>query len=220
MESTYFVNHGNSTRWPYTLYYGDIDRFIDRAVCRLPPLASCLNVGCGLFESYPVLKRNLQWFACDVDLRCIEHLRRRYPGLQAEVCGEYPAYPSGTFDFVFASEVIEHVSSPVSWVGRLFELLSPGGQLIVTTPNYGVSLLPILEFSVLEIIARMRGFTRFGIHPNKYNIKKLRRHLDYAVGSHASIVVQRASHGMVLIGDIRRLSERTHAGSGPKRVEK
>ena len=39
-----------------------------------------------------------------------------------------------TFDFIIASEIIEHVYDPATFVKNLFRILKPGGRLIVTTP--------------------------------------------------------------------------------------
>jgi 2-polyprenyl-6-hydroxyphenyl methylase/3-demethylubiquinone-9 3-methyltransferase len=41
----------------------------------------------------------------------------------------------GTFDLVIACEVIEHVARPGDLLARLATLLTPGGRLLVTTPN-------------------------------------------------------------------------------------
>ncbi|HMQ04637.1 MAG TPA: class I SAM-dependent methyltransferase [Pyrinomonadaceae bacterium] len=43
--------------------------------------------------------------------------------------------PSTTFDWVLLSEVIEHLRDPKSVVDQAFEYVSPGGNLLITTPN-------------------------------------------------------------------------------------
>lgn len=40
-----------------------------------------------------------------------------------------------TFDLIVMSDVIEHVNAPVTAIGNLLRHLSPGGVLVVTTPN-------------------------------------------------------------------------------------
>jgi len=42
----------------------------------------------------------------------------------------------GSFDFVLCSEVIEHVTAPEEVIKGCFNLLKPGGRLLITTPNY------------------------------------------------------------------------------------
>jgi 2-polyprenyl-6-hydroxyphenyl methylase/3-demethylubiquinone-9 3-methyltransferase len=43
---------------------------------------------------------------------------------------------AGAFDVVFAFEIIEHVHKPQEFIHSLARLLSPGGRLFVSTPNF------------------------------------------------------------------------------------
>ncbi len=43
--------------------------------------------------------------------------------------------PSGAFDVIVSSEVIEHLENPRAMFRDLFRVLRPGGLLILTTPN-------------------------------------------------------------------------------------
>ncbi len=43
-------------------------------------------------------------------------------------------FQENSFEFVIASEIIEHVYDPATFVKNLFNVLKPGGKLIVTTP--------------------------------------------------------------------------------------
>lgn len=43
--------------------------------------------------------------------------------------------PSGTFDWIVMSEVLEHLRRPAAVVARCTQWLAPGGSLLVTTPN-------------------------------------------------------------------------------------
>ena len=40
------------------------------------------------------------------------------------------------FDLVFANQIIEHLVYPIDFLKQLSELVSPGGHIIVTTPNH------------------------------------------------------------------------------------
>ena len=44
-------------------------------------------------------------------------------------------FPDGCFDVVVSSEVIEHIPDPLLGVAELYRVLSPGGVLVLTTPN-------------------------------------------------------------------------------------
>lgn len=43
-------------------------------------------------------------------------------------------FPNDTFDTIIASEVIEHTYDPKRFIDCLFQILKPGGQLIISTP--------------------------------------------------------------------------------------
>jgi len=43
-------------------------------------------------------------------------------------------FKENTFDTIVASEIIEHVHDPASFISNLIAVLKPGGKLIVTTP--------------------------------------------------------------------------------------
>jgi 2-polyprenyl-3-methyl-5-hydroxy-6-metoxy-1,4-benzoquinol methylase len=79
-----------------------------------------------------------------------------------------------TFDFVVAKEVIEHLPSPAPWARMLAKKVRPGGSLVLTTPNYGrFSTLPLLESTVLELVARRDGYSRRYIHPSRFDTASL-----------------------------------------------
>ncbi|MFN2450833.1 MAG: class I SAM-dependent methyltransferase [Candidatus Dormibacteria bacterium] len=72
--------------------------------------------------------------ACDRDAEAINELRAR--GIDGRTGpAEEPPFEPGTFDAVFAGEIVEHLAEPRKALRRWVELLRPGGRLIVTTPN-------------------------------------------------------------------------------------
>jgi SAM-dependent methyltransferase len=52
----------------------------------------------------------------------------------ADLCRHNPEIPSGRFDCVFCTEVLEHTLQPFDAVAELHRVLAPGGHLVVTTP--------------------------------------------------------------------------------------
>lgn len=203
MSTDYFVNHDVGRRWPFTIYHQPMEEYLVHAVRSLPPDTPCLNVGCGFFSAYPRVARHGRWYACDNDPRCIAVVRQRHPDVVADVCGALPEYPAGTFGLIVATEVIEHIPDARTWLARLFTLCRPGARVLLSTPNYGVSLLPVVEYTLLEVLARARGFSRFGIHPNKYTRRRLRAELRALAPPGADVRVVKLSLGMVLMGDVR-----------------
>ncbi len=45
--------------------------------------------------------------------------------------------PDDSFDVVWASEVIEHVSDTALWLSEIARVLVPGGRLLLSTPSHG-----------------------------------------------------------------------------------
>lgn len=48
---------------------------------------------------------------------------------------ESAAFPSGRFDLVHASHLIEHLNEPAAFLNEAARVLAPGGLLVITTPN-------------------------------------------------------------------------------------
>ena len=54
----------------------------------------------------------------------------------APIEGPLP-FEDGSFELVWASEVIEHVADTARWLSEARRVLAPGGRLLVTTPSHG-----------------------------------------------------------------------------------
>lgn len=73
-------------------------------------------------------------------------------------------FPSGTFEFVFSFETIEHVPKPLKAVKELYRVLNNNGTLVLTTPNY------LGFFGLYRIYLRLIGrkWTEMGQPINKF----------------------------------------------------
>lgn len=69
----------------------------------------------------------------------IAQARAAYPGLKLGAGSAYDdlAAVYGRFPVVLSLEVVEHVYAPRAYARTLFDLLSPGGLAIVSTPYHG-----------------------------------------------------------------------------------
>ncbi len=179
--TSYYKNHERRNRFPWSLYHREIMRFIATVVDRRGDLPHVLVVGCGLEPFVYGSVREAVYYGADLDDRVIRECKKIYPDQASRlaVCPnpyELPVeapFPK-SFDVIVAKEVIEHLDEPERWVQLLCSRLSPGGDLVVTTPNYGrFSTLSILEQTVLEWIARRDGFSRNDIHPSKFTRRRL-----------------------------------------------
>jgi 2-polyprenyl-3-methyl-5-hydroxy-6-metoxy-1,4-benzoquinol methylase len=55
--------------------------------------------------------------------------------VQADLSWSALPFTAGAFDFIFAGEIIEHLVDTDGFCREMRRLLSPGGTLVVTTPN-------------------------------------------------------------------------------------
>lgn len=97
-----------------------------------------LEVGCAQGHLL-VLARDNGWNVRGLDLsdHAVSKARRRF-GLDVAhgTIGD-ANLPSGSFDTIIAIDVIEHVAYPGDFIRGCTRLLSPGGRLIIETPNIG-----------------------------------------------------------------------------------
>jgi SAM-dependent methyltransferase len=98
-----------------------------------------LDLGCGSGYGNLLLKEQgaREIVGLDLDPRSIRYARRRFgrEGVEFRV-GDAESLPHdlGRFDFVVASNVLEHLRAPKRALGRIARLLSPRGRLLVAVP--------------------------------------------------------------------------------------
>lgn len=202
----YFSNHRLKLRLPWRLYHGPLVEAAARAV-RESGAVEVLNVGSGPFLEFSSLPQGgRRYTLCDIDPRAVSFARSLHEGKLAGADVLEPdaplPYADGRFDLVLSMDVIEHLPRPGPWLADLVRVLRPGGQLFLTTPNYGSFSLPLLEKTVLEAIARVQGFSRRGLHPTPFNKPSLEATL-YGAGAR-DIRVESLSFGWVLAATARR----------------
>jgi len=210
----YFLNHNRRLRFPWSIYHGALDTVIRRQIARYVGVAAprVLVVGAGLDPLLPgFAAANEACFACDLDENAVAACQSAYPQMakRIAVCPSPTVLPSGPgfsdpFDIVAAKEVVEHLDAPAPWARALCTRLRKGGVLVLSTPNYGYdSTLALLERTVLEGIARRDGYSRQGIHPSKFDRRRLRE-LD--LGANMSLLeVKTTWNRWALVGAWRKL---------------
>ncbi|RYZ48810.1 MAG: methyltransferase domain-containing protein [Sphingobacteriales bacterium] len=118
----------------------EIVRLREMILSRIPANAAwVLDIGCGgswLAKALVPSGRNV--ISTDIsDINPIKAIRKlpaaNHFGLVADVF-ELPLQPA-SMDCIVASEIIEHVPDPRRFINCLFEVLKPGGKLIITTPH-------------------------------------------------------------------------------------
>lgn len=209
-SNDYHSNLEVTDRFPFNLYHNPIRDSVLNVIAEESsrgPLR-ILNVGCGRSQILKKIDPAHEYFAVDIDPRNVELCRQRYADRRAtfELCQEYQLpFESESMDVVFATEVVEHILDPVRWLGELFRVLRPGGRLQLSTPNYGDLTLPLIESTFLELVARMQGFTRKGLHPTPFHHSRLYELLQRA--GLEEILVQKTPARLALVASARRPSQ-------------
>jgi len=102
-----------------------------------PSSASLLEVGCGPGQ-FLALAQEVGFEVSGVELNA-EHVRQareRTHGANV-VCGNFMTVPfDRQFDVITMLDLIEHLPDPLAALRRSYDLLKPGGHLVVYTPNH------------------------------------------------------------------------------------
>jgi 2-polyprenyl-3-methyl-5-hydroxy-6-metoxy-1,4-benzoquinol methylase len=97
---------------------------------------SILDVGCGSGVNSKALAA-MGHRVCGIDLSEAAIEQYRSYGFEGRT-GDIETgldYADSSFDVVFCSEVIEHMTSPEILVSEIKRVLKPGGRLVLSTPN-------------------------------------------------------------------------------------
>jgi SAM-dependent methyltransferase len=72
------------------------------------------------------------------------------PGYARQLVGDFHGHPElepGSFDFVVSGEIIEHIEDPYRFLRHVMEMLKPGGELRLSTPNPVAFPVVVLEWT-------------------------------------------------------------------------
>jgi SAM-dependent methyltransferase len=97
-----------------------------------------LDAGCGTGQMTKLLEGYGDAVGLEIAPEAIAFARRR--GVKNIVQGSIadPPFAAGSFDLVLSLDVIEHVDNDVHILSSLFDILKPGGHLIVTVPAFEI----------------------------------------------------------------------------------
>jgi 2-polyprenyl-6-hydroxyphenyl methylase/3-demethylubiquinone-9 3-methyltransferase len=116
---------------------------VSRFVREVPPGSVVLDAGCGNGSFISLFQdRNWRLHGTDYSPSGIEIARRTFPGIHFFLADAEKPYADflaavGTVDLVMSTEVIEHVYDPRAFLRNCWQILKPGGTLVITTPYHG-----------------------------------------------------------------------------------
>ena len=105
-----------------------------------------IDIGCGASPiTRPIAALGFKTLGIDIDPMRIKHCRKTLanlpdlqPNLTFELKNIYDFDSKKKFDIIISSEVLEHQDNPISFLGKLNEILAPDGIILITIPNgYG-----------------------------------------------------------------------------------
>lgn len=106
--------------------------------------ASVLDLGCGTGRNISfvkdVVKKSYEYFGIDYSLACIAYAQSQYrkQGVTfVQHGGKILPFPTGTFDFIVSSHVLEHIAKKdaETYVSEIARILKKGGVAVIGTPN-------------------------------------------------------------------------------------
>ncbi len=113
-------------------------RWVDEGVRHLPTTGKpgvLVDIGCGNGQFLrTALQLGWQAWGVDLDPKAVETAQKTGATV---IQGAFPdtGLPSGHFDIVTLSHVIEHVHDPLAALREAFRVLKPGGRIWLATPN-------------------------------------------------------------------------------------
>jgi len=128
-----------------------------------------LDAGCGSGRFIQVFTNAI---GLDIDIRKLRFLKLVRKMKNPLVLGsvEYLPFKDQIFEQIMCSEVIEHIPKSDIIFKEFCRVLEPSGRLILTTPNYGFFIWPLLEWIYSKIIPDAYADK----HISHYNLKKLK----------------------------------------------
>jgi hypothetical protein len=119
--------------------YPSVSRFLKD----IPPGSVVMDAGCGN-GSFIALFQDRKWslHGSDLSPTGIAVARKTFPNIDFFLADGQTLYADflatvGPVDVVLSTEVIEHIYDPMGFLRNCYELLKPGGTIVLTTPYHG-----------------------------------------------------------------------------------
>jgi 2-polyprenyl-6-hydroxyphenyl methylase/3-demethylubiquinone-9 3-methyltransferase len=145
----------NITRQIWNLYHNQLDLYFSLTEGR--DSLKILDVGCAQGTLALLLaERGHNVWAMDIRSKFLDYAASRYErGNVRFICGNaMEIQMEEKFDIIFANQIVEHLMHPLEFIRRLADWLTPGGHLVMTTPNGNYIRNSLPPFSELNDISQ------------------------------------------------------------------
>lgn len=132
-----------------------------------------LDFGCGngaILREMAILNPEARYIGIDVSGVALEAAKKKLPATVFYKVGDGEKFPLSdkSIDFVFSSEVLEHVYDIENALSELQRVLKPGGKILLTVPYHG-----FIKNILITIFAFNRHFDPAGPHIRFFSKKTL-----------------------------------------------
>jgi len=133
-----YWDHTSESLGDFSLKWPKLSGFIPRQ-----PGVSILDLGCGKGEIIGAIAKinvGASYIGLDVSRTAIDYARQKYPNVKFEKIEDGEKFPlmDSSVDFIFSSEVIEHIYNTENAFREMSRVLRPGGEVLLTTPHHGL----------------------------------------------------------------------------------
>jgi SAM-dependent methyltransferase len=111
-------------------------------ILKIPKEACILEIGSGLGYTIYALRKNgyVNAYGLDISQKAVEEANKQFGNYY--ICSDARTYIKDSggkkYDFIYMTEVIEHIENPVEFINNILPLLNKGGHIVMTTPDKSV----------------------------------------------------------------------------------
>lgn len=134
-ENAYERYITESSGWLHTGRSALVERLLGFFVSRHDPSPDILEIGAGVGQNVPALRKFGTVDVLEIDKKGLEVLRGR-PDVREVIAQGIPCSLARTYDIICAFDVIEHLEDDCAALQWIAENLKPGGLFLATVPAH------------------------------------------------------------------------------------